>query len=479
MAKKKKKGISCLGVLLIFCMLLIAASTLTVNLLFRNNNAPEILGKRYCYYTENDMGDRIPAGELVIAEQPDNVKTQDIVLYRTPDQGYRIAVASLIVETSSTVPDASGTTFYLTTVTNTTAISVSDSDIVGICTRRSPELGVLVGFLTGTAGIIAGLILPCVILILYMIAVIIGNREANRELPEDEDTDLAFVKSIQRKQQEIAERDAERLAKEQQEHQSTIFAPEKPEQPKRSPRLSDEEIERMEEEEAARRAERIAAVRSHMEQRRQTETPDGVPLYTTEIITKTHTLSIPKVGDKPLTTTQNTAPAVPASTGSVPRLTATGHLQIPTPEQLAQEEREAEALRMKRAQEIAKAAQDDVFAAPVKADKEPVQSETVKNDTPVQEPVSVPEKVQEIAEDVKQTVQDTVDAAADQAEQIQETVSEVKADTSAAAPKPADDASAAPAPAPAPAKPVKKQKIASSSFNDLMSFLNNEQKKLK
>ena len=90
----------------------------------------------------------------------------------------------------------------------------------------------------------------------------------------------------------------------------------------------------LEEEEAARRAERIAAVRTHMEQRRQTETPDGVPLYTTEIITKTHTLSIPKTTDKPLTTTQQ-RPLKPTPTEDIPRLTATGPIQIPTAEQLA------------------------------------------------------------------------------------------------------------------------------------------------
>ena len=122
--------------------------------------------------------------------------------------------------------------------------------------------------------------------------------------------------------------------------------------------MSDEEIAQMEEEEAARRAERIAAVRSHMEQRRQTETPDGVPLYTTEIITKTHTLSIPRVGDQ-ITKTQQ-RPLRPTPTEDIPRLTATGHLQIPTAEQIAAEKQAEE--RMRQAQALARAAQDEAFA---------------------------------------------------------------------------------------------------------------------
>ncbi len=447
--KQKKKKVSCLGALLIFCMLLIAASTLTVNLLFRGNRAPRILGKRYCYYTAEDMGDRIPAGEVVIAEETDLIRTQDIVLYRTEDEQYRIAVASLIVETSSTVPEQSSSVYYLTTVTNTTALEVEAENIVGVCKQRSPQLGVLVGFLTGTAGIIVGLVLPCLILLLYLIGLLISNREAAADMmADDEEPDLAFVKSIQKKQQAIAERDAERLAQTQ----------DVPGDDRAQRRLTDEEVARMEEEEAARRAERIAAVRSHMESRRQTETPDGVPLYTTEIITKTHTLSIPKVGDKPLTTTQT--PLQPTPTGSIPRLTATGHIQIPTEEQLAQEQQQDE--RMRKAQELARAAQNAAFAAKeqqeMTAKPEPAAAEL---EVPAQE-APVPEVH---AEETPAAEIPQAEAPAPIAEPEAQPVPEQPA---------APVAEAAPAPAPAP-----KQRIASASFNDLMAFLNDEQKKLK
>ena len=435
----QKKRVSCLGALLIACMLLIAVCTVSVNLLFRGNNAPSILGKRYCYYTADDMGDRIPAGEVVIAEKADQVNTQDIVLYRTDSGEYRIAVASLIVETSSNVPEQSSAAYYLTTVTNTTAIEVDGENIVGICRQRSPQLGVFVGFLTSTLGILLGLVLPCVILALYLIAVLVRSREDKNDLADDEDTDLAFVKSIQKKQQQIAERDAERLAAQEQSD---------PNDPPR--RLSDEEFEQQEEEEAARRAERIAAVRSHMEQRRQTETPDGVPLYTTEIITKTHTLQI-QHADKPLTTQQ---PAVrPAATGSIPRLTATGHIQIPTEEQLAQEQRERQEqeARLNAARELARAAQEAHFAQPA-----PIAEPEAPAVTP--EPPAEPEIPQSAVP---------------------------IAETPAAAPEPAapadasETAAAAPEPAAPAAQPVRKPKIASASFGDLMAFLDGEQKKLK
>ena len=429
MAKKnkQKKGISCLGALLIFCMLLIAACTVTVNLLFRNGAAPHILGNRYCYYTYDDMGDRVPKGSLVIAEDVNTINMQDIVLYRNDHDEYRIAVASLIVDTSSNVPEQTAKTYYLTTVSESTAVQAEEDAIVGICRRRSPELGVVIGFLTGTIGLIAGLVAPCLILLIYMIAVLAGGKKKDEDINEDEDTDLAFVKSIQQKQQQIAERDAERMAKEKQNQtfdDAFYDHPDAP-APAKKPHLSDEEIAKLEEEEASRRAERIAAVRTHMESRRQTETPDGVPLYTTEIITKTHTLPIPKTGnEKPA----KPAPQLkPTPTSEIPRLTATGHLQIPTAEQIEAERVEQD--RLAKAQALAKATQDEAFGMPAPK----------KTEKPA--PAPAPAPVQEAP---------------------------------APAPAPAEPASA---PAPAPAKP-KKQRIASSSFSDLMAFLDDEQKKL-
>lgn len=445
---RKKRKVSCLGVLLIACMVVIAGVTVGVNLLFRGSNAPEILGRRYCYYTAGEMGDRIPAGDMVIAEKADHIHTQDIVLYQSISGEYRIAVASLIVETQSNVPDQSGAVYYLTTVANTTAVEIPAERIAGICKQRSPQLGAAVGFLISVAGICAGLVLPCIILALYLIAVIISSREAKEELIDDEQPDLAFVKSIQKKQQEIAERDAERIA----QQQPSIF-----DTPANSTmrRMTDEELARQEEEEAARRAERIAAVRSHMEQRRQTETPDGVPLYTTEVITKTHTMPIPKVNAQPAPQPVPT----PTPAEDIPRLTDTGDIALPTQEQLAAEEREKQEERLKKAQAVhnsfmaQEASKPEIAEEPAPAVAEPV---------PAEIPAPAPEPVQEAAP-----------AEPVPAEPVPEPVPETPA------PVAAEPAPAAEKPAPAPEKAPEKERIASASFDDLMSFLNSEQQKLK
>ena len=467
---KRRKHLSCLSVLLIFCMLLVIALTAAVNLLFRNGAAPSFLGNHYCYYTEDDMPTRVPTGSLVIVEDTDQIAQKDIILYRNEESAYRIAVASLIVDTDSTVPDQTGKTYYLTTESNTTAVEIEEDRLVGICRTRSKELGALIGFLTSLAGKIVGLAVPLLIILICLISSVAKKKDSDI-IPEDEDNDLAFVKSIQQKQQKIAERDAERIAKERRKTQTfddsmyeESSAPYTPPQH----RLTDEEAARMEEEEAARRAERIAAVRNHMEQRRQTDTPDGVPLYTTEIITKTHTLSIPRSNDKPLTTTAaQQRPLKPTPTEDIPRLTATGHIQIPTAEQLAAEQED----RLKQAQALARAAQDEAFGTPYRPKREKAAEES---SAPAQR---YAEPAQHYAEPAKHFAEPEPERPAVQT-------------APAPAPMPAPAVSAETAPVQDAAavekktvkkvvkKVVKKQQIASSSFDDLMAFLDNEQKKL-
>ena len=461
MAKNRKKRISCLGVLLIFCMVTLMCFTLVVRLMFKDGNVPKFFGTRYCYYTQEDMGSYVPSGSLVVIEE-EPVKQQDIILYQDKQGEYRIAVASLIVEATAASPK----TYYLTTATNAVAVEATEGDIIGICTNRSAELGVMVKFLTSIAGLIIGLFIPCVILLIYLISVLIAARESEAEMLDDEDTDLAFVKSIQRKQQKIAERDAERRAKERENQLVTESLVEEDDEAedgeaqeahgieRARKMLTDEEIARLEEEESARRAERIAAVRSHMEQRRQTETPDGVPLYTTEIITKTHTLSIPKVGDQPLTKSP-TAELKPTPQENIPRLTATGHIQIPTAEQIAEEKKAAEE-RYNRTEELR-------FR---QTEPKLVQNMPEPKADPAEDAEAKKAHADELLREVLNETEPAAETITAEAPAVQEAAPEITAEA-----------------APAPKKKKKKKKAAptvgSANFNDLMAFLNDEEKKLK
>lgn len=275
------------------------------NLLFRDAKAPQVGTRRFFYYDEPDLNGRVFQGSLLIAQKVSAPQNMDILLYQGTDGRFRIGEVNL---SAAQAAGESAAVCYLTNATDLTPIVYTPGSDAWVCKRSSAQLGALVGFLTKPAGILVGVVIPCAILLLYLIVALASGHDAELEEEEEideQDTDLEFVKSIQKKQQEIAERDARRRQQDTAEEESAPAEKEKP-------RMSDEEFERLEEEEAARRAERIAAVRSHMEQRRQTETPDGVPLYTAEIITKTHTLPIPKVGDKMVTNAQNVRTPEPA-----------------------------------------------------------------------------------------------------------------------------------------------------------------------
>ena len=282
--KKRRKGASCLGVLLIFFMLIFAGCTVGVNYLFRNGNAPRILNQ-YCFYNDSDsMGTVVPQGTLVFVTPTDTVNANDVVLYHSTTGTNRIAKVSLVLASQNS-EFTSDPVYYLTSETDMGAVAVTRSDILGACKRMSAEMGLAIRFMCSKTGILFLLILPCLIILLYIMALIAASKEAADD-DDDDDTDLAFVKSIQEKKKLQQTGELPNIPAEQKvvgEKQSS-----------QKKRYSDEELLAMEEKEAAERAERIAAIRSRMENRQKTEMPDNVPLFTTEFIAKTHTMQIPK-----------------------------------------------------------------------------------------------------------------------------------------------------------------------------------------
>jgi len=305
--KRKERRVSCLGALLILCMLLFAGVTAAVNLLLNDGKMLHVAGKYAFYYDRDDMGTTIPKGSFVLAEDATNVEELNTVIYKTTAGDHRVAIVSLKLDHTEEGTQGSAV-YYLTTISDPEPIAVSPSDILAICKQKNKEIGAVIGFLLTLTGMIVGLILPCFILLLYLIAAMVSAREKGQEVEEtsNDEADIDFVKSIQKRQQKAAARDAKRF------EETSAAKKQFPLEP-----IDEEQLRREEEEEAARRAERIAAVRSHMETRRETEMPDGVPLYTTEFITKTHTMPIPKTGTEKLTTTQQRAAVKLSSTGRI------------------------------------------------------------------------------------------------------------------------------------------------------------------
>ncbi len=294
--KKRKKGVSCIGALLILCMLVISICTLSVNLLFRGDKVPKIGSKMFYFNSSNEVA-AVPQNSFVILEKASDVPANSIVLYSSTAGNYKIGKVSLVLESASTVEGIqSEPLYYLTNDVVAESVAVMDDNIVGICKTRSSAIGAVMHFMLDKVGIFIGLIIPCIILLLYIMAIAAMAKEAAADDEDDDDTDLAFVKSIQEKkkiQQTITlSTNAVKAAADAAAENSA--ASENNKGAKSFKKFTPEEIAAMEEQEAAERAERIAAIRSRMENRQQTEMPDNVPLFTTEFIAKTHTMSIPK-----------------------------------------------------------------------------------------------------------------------------------------------------------------------------------------
>ena len=292
--KEKKRIVSGLGVLLIVCMLLLTGITLTVNLLFRENKPVQIAGRKCFYYETSTLPSSIESGALVFAE--DLTPTlQDVVLYQSTSGDYKLGVVSLIANaSSSTELETTGQIYYLTNEQSPSSIAIMEEDVLGVCKKKSLELGGVVRFFTSTSGVVIGIVVPCIILLLYIVAVLMAAYEAQQEEDdEEEETDLKFAKAMQKKQ--IAE------------------TPEKYDVPETVKSVTTELPKPVltEEEEAAQRAARIAAVTSRKKSGATAFSEEDIPLYTAERLSKTHTMRIVR----PTTDTiKATKPEIPKPT---------------------------------------------------------------------------------------------------------------------------------------------------------------------
>ncbi len=282
--KKQGRGASCLGALLIFCMILLAGLTVCANLVARGDKAIKLGGYTCYYYTGDEMTSKISKNNFLFFTEPDMVKQGNIVLYNSTAGNKKIGNVSLVLLSPVMSSQNDELVYHLTNEKSLESVAVMHNDIIGILKGQNKKIGIAMGVMSSKSGILVGLILPCLVLLLYILNLISESRDAADE-DDDDDTDLAFVKSIQQKKlQQTAEfakvnPEAAQLAEKEAASRK---------------KLSKADLEALEEKEAAERAERIAAIRTRMENRKPTEMPDNVPLFTTEFIAKTHTMQIPK-----------------------------------------------------------------------------------------------------------------------------------------------------------------------------------------
>jgi hypothetical protein len=190
---EKKKGMPLLkAVIVILCVILIVIS-LASNILFAGGKVPHVFGTyfyRVSEYDEQNVG-KVTAGALLLSKDSSNIDINegDIVLCY-PEGSDQLQLRSIYsIETD----DESGQLKYYTAtaIEQGTELSIPKENIAAVCTGypQSAELGTMLNFLTGIKGIVAALILPCIVLVIFLIAKIASSKE---DEDEDEDNEYGF-----------------------------------------------------------------------------------------------------------------------------------------------------------------------------------------------------------------------------------------------------------------------------------------------
>ncbi|WP_173459812.1 hypothetical protein [Ruminococcus flavefaciens] len=176
---EKKKRFSVLKfVLIILCILLIVISII-VNIGFSGGKTPKLFGRYFYIVKESDnMGDNVTKGACLIS--PDAKDTTiakgDIVLCYPANDPDTLKVLSVY----DVINADDGSVKYITAdATNVgSEDSISKESIAAICTghTESAELGALIRFAASIKGIICLLVLPCILLVIFLIAKLASGK---------------------------------------------------------------------------------------------------------------------------------------------------------------------------------------------------------------------------------------------------------------------------------------------------------------
>lgn len=194
---EKKKDFSLLKTLIaVICILFIIIS-LAVNIAFSAGKTPNIFGN-YIYIvtedfkvTRNDPSKDIVKGEALLAKaasDSDTLLKDDIVLCYPADSPDKLCVRSI----QEIIKGADGSEMYITADSShygSADNAVTRDKIKAVCTGhpKSKELGAFLRFTKSIPGIALELLLPCVILMIFLIARIVSSRSKVEEEEENYD----------------------------------------------------------------------------------------------------------------------------------------------------------------------------------------------------------------------------------------------------------------------------------------------------
>ncbi len=180
--KTHKRIRSIFSILLVIVLLIIVACTIVTNVLFADDKIPKIAGYHLYLHEAVDMEPDIPQNSLVLAKDAPNqsLAPGNKVLCKLSDGSMGVRVISQITVNQ----DGSSSYYPATALEQNTELTIPRENIIAVCEWQSRDLYRYVTFTTSVGGIMALLIVPCIILIIMVLAKI---ARSGKDVMDEED----------------------------------------------------------------------------------------------------------------------------------------------------------------------------------------------------------------------------------------------------------------------------------------------------
>ena len=188
---EKKKRFSLLKALIMTICIISVVVSLAFNIAFSNDRVPNLFG-RYIYIVDENanLGGKVTSGAALIAKEAESVTLQkgDIILCYPSEDPNNLRLRSI----NDIITSEDNIVKYTTSdaVHVDSSGSITKDKIIAICTGypESIELGKFIAFTTSVKGLLIELVLPCVILVVFLIIAIFSSK--NNEDEEEDNFDF-------------------------------------------------------------------------------------------------------------------------------------------------------------------------------------------------------------------------------------------------------------------------------------------------
>ncbi len=185
---ENKKGFSILKLIITIIAIALIIVSLTLNVAFSGGKTPKVFGRYVHIVRENPLGDNVTTGSALLAKESDgtDVVKGDIVLCyleSAPDKLQLRSVYDVVTSETGEVKFAMATAAGAMDDGQGNLVTITKDKIAAVCTGNpeSLELGKYISFTTNIKGILLQLILPCVILVIFLIAKIAASSDGEDE----------------------------------------------------------------------------------------------------------------------------------------------------------------------------------------------------------------------------------------------------------------------------------------------------------